>query len=262
MMEIKKLEKELASLRERLLNHELYQNINSIDNIQVFMETHVFAVWDFMSLLKALQNELTNTSVPWTPKGNPISRRLINEIVLGEESDVNELDEPMSHFEMYLDAMKQVGANTSDIEKFIKQITIEKNYRDAQKRVNISGKTKEFNDFTFRIIDTHRVHLIASVFTFGREDLIPDMFVEIVKKLNRGSNKNFNKLIYYLERHIELDSDKHGPMALKMIQELCGDDNKKWTESIEVSKEALIKRIELWDSINDSIVNKRETTCC
>ena len=262
MMEIKKLEKELASLRERLLNHELYQNINSIDNIQVFMETHVFAVWDFMSLLKALQNELTNTSVPWTPKGNPISRRLINEIVLGEESDFNELNEPMSHFEMYLDAMKQVGANTSDIEKFIKQITIEKNYRDAQKRVNISGKTKEFNDFTFRIIDTHRVHLIASVFTFGREDLIPDMFVEIVKKLNRGSNKNFNKLIYYLERHIELDSDKHGPMALKMIQELCGDDNQKWTESIEVSREALIKRIELWDSINASIVNKRETTCC
>ena len=234
-MEIKRLEKELAPLRERLLIHELYQNIDSIDNIQIFMEKHVFAVWDFMSLLKALQNELTNTSVPWTPKGNPISRRLINEIVLGEESDFNELNESMSHFEMYLDAMKQIGANTSDIEKFIKQITNEKNYRDAQKFVNISGKTKDFIDFTFQIIDTQKVHLIASVFTFGRENLIPDMFVEIVRRLDRESSKNLNKFVYYLERHIELDGDEHGPMALKMIQELCGDDNKKWTESIEVS---------------------------
>ena len=259
-MEIKRLEKELAPLRERLLIHELYQNLDSIDNIQIFMEKHVFAVWDFMSLLKALQNELTNTSLPWTPKGNPISRRLINEIVLAEESDFNELDEPMSHFEMYLDAMKQLGANTSDIEKFIQQITNGKDYKDAQKVVNISDKTREFINFTFRIIDTQQTHIIASVFTFGREDLIPDMFIGIVRKLEPESNKNINKLVYYLERHIELDGDEHGPMALKMIQELCGDDKKKWTESIEASKEALIKRIELWDCINDSIVNKRETT--
>ena len=260
MTEIKRLEKELAPLRERLLIHELYQNLDSIDNIKIFMEKHVFAVWDFMSLLKTLQNKLTNTSVPWTPKGNPISRRLINEIVLGEESDVNELDEPMSHFEMYLDAMKQIGANTSDIEKYVQQITNETDYKDAQKAINISDKTREFINFTFRIIDTQKAHIIASVFTFGREDLIPDMFIEIVKKLERESNKNINKLVYFLERHIELDGDEHGPMALKMIQKLCGGDKKKWVESIEASKEALIKRIALWDCINDSIVNKRETT--
>jgi len=258
MTEIKRLEKELAPLREKLLVHELYQNINSIGNIQIFMERHVFAVWDFMSLLKALQNKLTNTSVPWSPQGNPVSRRFINEIVLAEESDFNAQNEAMSHFEMYLDAMKQIGANTSDIETFIQQISHDKDYKEAQRLINISGKIKEFIDFTFRIIATQKAHLIASVFTFGREDLIPTMFIEIVKRLERESNKKFDKFLYYLERHIELDGDEHGPMSLKMIEELCGKDNEKWIEAIEVSKEALIKRIELWDSINDSIVNQRE----
>ena len=253
-MQIKKLESELAPLRQRLLSHPLYQNIDTIDDIQIFMENHVYAVWDFMSLLKALQNGLTNTSVPWSPKGSPISRRLINEIVLAEESDFNELNEPMSHFEMYIDAMREIGANTSNIEKFITQIVKEKKYINGN--TYISDSIKEFIDFTFRIISTKKPYLIASVFTFGREDLIPDMFIEIVKKLNLKSNNHLKKLLYYLERHIEIDSDEHGPMALKMIDELCGDDDKKWREAIEASKEALLKRIALWDSINDSITNR------
>jgi hypothetical protein len=248
-MYIQKLEKEIAPLREQLIHHNLYKNIDSIESVRLFMESHIFAVWDFMSLLKALQIGLTNTKTPWTPKGNPITRRLINEIVLGEESDINELGEPMSHFEMYLEAMHQLDANTNEINAFIELINEGNSIKSALNGINISESAKEFVNFTIEQVNLNQLHIIAAVFTFGREDLIPDMFLEIVKNIGSSSDVNISKLIYYLERHIEVDGGEHGPMALKMIHELCGNDEKKWNEAIVASKAALQFRINLWDGI-------------
>ncbi len=253
MTSLEKLENEISELRNQLIQHPLYSDIKSIDAIQKFMESHVFAVWDFMSLLKALQIGLTNVSIPWTPKGNPITRRLINEIVLGEETDVNELNEPKSHFEMYLDAMSQMNANTNAIELFVQLIEKEGIVSQALEKVQVNAETKAFVEFTFETIKTNKLHVIAGVFTFGREDLIPDMFIEIVKNINANSDIDLSKLIYYLERHIEVDGGEHGPMALSMIDELCGNDENKWNEVISYSKRALEYRIKLWNGIHSEI---------
>ena len=119
--------------------------------------------------------------------------------------------------------------------------------------MNLPQPVKEFMDFTFEIINSKKNHIIASVFTFGREDLIPDMFVEIVKKLTKSEDLNSDLLIYYLDRHIELDGDEHGPMALKMIDNLCGNDIKKWEEATTASLKALEMRIKLWDYIYSNL---------
>ena len=112
---IERLEKELLPLREVLKKHEIYKSIHSIEDIHTFMRHHVFAVWDFMSLLKQLQNLLSCNSIPWRPSGNPAASRLINEIVWGEESDVNRHGIPMSHYEMYLEAMQSLEVDASSI---------------------------------------------------------------------------------------------------------------------------------------------------
>ena len=104
---IERLQQSLRPLRDQLFNHEVYRSIKTPDDLRTFMEHHVFAVWDFMSLLKALQRHLTGVTIPWLPQGDRNARRLINEIVLDEESDEDGEGGYISHFELYRAAMVQ-----------------------------------------------------------------------------------------------------------------------------------------------------------
>src|SRR5574343_623846 len=107
-----KINTALAPYREQIVNHPVYKKIQTAEDVRVFMKYHVYAVWDFMSLLKALQRSLTRVELPWYPVGDAQTRFLINEIVVGEESDVDQFGVRMSHFELYLTAIKEMGADT------------------------------------------------------------------------------------------------------------------------------------------------------
>ena len=247
--QIAKLQAALSSKRAALLAHPMYAQINSIEDFQCFMEQHIFAVWDFMSLLKALQRALTCVEVPWAPKGSPVTRRFINEIVLGEESDLDSNGKVLSHFEMYLEAMQQIGANTLPIHQLTEWLSYGKTLDEALYQLDIREETRAFVRYTFEIINSGQLHKIAALFTFGREDLIPDMFIEILREMQNQGQTNIDKLLYYLERHIEVDGGDHGPISLKMMEEICGTDLVKWQEATDVSLVALEKRYQLWDGV-------------
>ena len=238
------IQKTIAPYKLDVVNHELYKKLKNIKDIQILMEHHVYAVWDFMSLLKSLQSILTCTSSPWKPVGDKNIRRLINSIVLEEESDVDQNGNPSSHYEMYLDAMGESGANTAAVISFVNQVS-------SNNVPKINNEIDDFLSFTFETIKSNKPHKIASAFTFGREDLIPDMFTSIVKEYNT-SNK-LDAFIYYLNRHIELDGGEHGPLALQLIADLCANDEKKWEEVEETAIKSLIARKKLWDAVSSQL---------
>lgn len=243
------LQDQIKLARTSLLTHPVYAQINDIEGLKKFTEFHVFAVWDFMSLLKSLQIGLTCVSLPWVPIGSANTRYLINEIVTGEESDVDELGNRISHFELYLLAMEQMGANTNAIKEMVTLLTSGQSIDKIIQDSNLSSKVKQFLNFTFDIAHNAPLHVKAAVFTFGREDLIPDMFTQILNEIYSTHPEKVSVFKYYIERHIEVDGGHHSQLALEMVAELCGNNQSKWEEATAASIKSLEVRAGLWDAI-------------
>jgi len=250
---ITKLNQEIEPLRAQLINHPLYKNITSIDALQVFMEHHVFAVWDFMSLLKSLQQKLTCVTLPWVPVGSANTRYLINEIVAGEESDIDEAGNRTSHFELYLKAMAQAGCSDVAITTLLDQLKDGLTVSEALKAEEVTTPASNFVQHTFDVINRTPDYIQAAVFTFGREDLIPSMFISMVKEISAQFPGKVDTLLYYLERHIEVDGDHHSQLAYQMTAELCGENDQHWQQATQAVKQALQARIDFWDGILETI---------
>jgi hypothetical protein len=245
--EIERLKARITPARDRVVAHPLYAALSTHEAITTFMEHHVFAVWDFMSLLKSLQRQLTCVELPWVPTGPTGSRRLINDIVLVEESD--ELQGGfISHFELYLGGMAQAGADTSRIDAFIGLLRQGTGVPEALAATGVPAPSAEFVNTTWQFIQQAPVHGQAAAFAFGREDLIPDMFEQVVK-VNADQGGQLDTFVDYLARHIEVDGEEHTPMAMQMLADLCGDDTAKWQECAATVNHALQARQRLWDGI-------------
>lgn len=241
---------ETAPVRQRVLRHSVYRHLTDITTIRVFMEHHVFAVWDFMSLLKALQRELTCVEVAWVPRGDTETRRMINEIVLGEESDTTSLG-PLSHFELYLAAMDAAGADTGPARRFLGLISDGVPVPEATAACGAPAGAAAFVARTWHVVRRAPLHCVAASFALGREELIPRMFDHLttLDDIHEGRLAIFRE---YLARHIEVDGDQHGPMALRLLGQLCADapePARAWRESAGTVTVALRARADLWDSV-------------
>jgi len=243
------LRSEISAPRQLLLENGLYARLQTLSELRRFMEHHVFAVWDFMSLLKSLQRDLTCVQVPWVPSANAATRRLINEIVLEEESDVDPQGQPTSHFELYLRAMQECGADTGPIQRLLAAIRAGRTVTQALDAAQVPDSVRHFVENTFSIIRLGKPYAVAAAFTFGREDLIPAMFRQLVGELRDRFPGQLDTFTYYLDRHIQLDEEVHAPLAQQMVRELCADDPERWLECQQVTVRCLEARMVLWDGI-------------
>jgi hypothetical protein len=240
---------ELESQHQIIANHSMYKKIVTLSDLKIMMESHVFAVWDFMSLLKRLQRDITCVELPWKPSHYSKKLvRLINEIVLVEESDLDRNGEVIDHFSLYLNAMDEVGANTVILKNFIVDFDFSK----------LSNAQKNFVQYNLELAANGGIHEVASAFFFGREKLIPDMFTSILTDLNANLDSNdqgrFSNLKYYLERHIQIDGDEHSHLAHECLSELCGSNENKWEDAKMAGLKSLKLRGDLWNEVESKLI--------
>ena len=273
-----------------LLTHPLYQRVNNLPALRVFMKSHVFAVWDFMTLAKSLQAHLTCLDRPWLPPRDIVSARLINDIVLGEETDEVRPGEFTSHYDLYLQSMLDVQADIAPMKEFEGRLRDGVDPARAMDGIAVPDATRDFVLHTLQSAE-RPVHEVAAAFLLGREDVIPRMFQSILDSLDRSEDIGVRmvtgleraerklpervrgrvhgrfrdamrrvrastgirdpraNLRLYLERHIELDGDHHGPMGERLLRVLCSTDATKWDEAFDAAQKALEVRVALWDGI-------------
>jgi len=245
----------IQPLQAELERHPIYESIRSIDDLRVFMQHHVFSVWDFMSLVKYLQGHIAPIRVPWMPEGDPALRYFINQLVLGEESDTAPGPAGSvvygSHFEHYCKAMDEIGAG-GDIPRRFLELVREKGVDDALYSDVVPLPARYFSETTFCFIREDKPHVVASALAFGRERLIPDMFRRFLREMH-VSEAQAPAFHYYLKRHIHLDEDFHGPLSLQLLETLCEGDPTKIEEAETAAEEAICARIRFWDGVLDAI---------
>lgn len=247
-----RLIQQIDPLHTALLQHQVYSQVRDLSSLRVFMESHVFAVWDFMTLVKSLQRHLTCVDLPWLPPTDMHSARLINDIVLAEETDEVEPGLYTSHFELYMAAMREVGANTKPIQDFIKCLRQGILPEQALAHLPISNCTRSFVKNTLDSADG-TVPEVGAAFLLGRENIIPAMFQRILSQLEQTYSISCESFHLYLNRHIHLDEETHAPMGQQLLQNVCGDDPLKWQQALESARRALISRLHLWDDVTQSI---------
>ncbi len=238
---------------EGVCDHPVFARLTSVAAVRVFMEHHVWAVWDFMSLLKSIQADVAPVTVPWRPPPDAESARLINEIVVLEEGDDGPDGRPISHFEAYRQAMEQAGADTSAITRFVGSIQLGSSVTAAIGDSSAPTAAKAFVRTTFELI-AQPLHCRVAAFTLGRERVIPSFFPSIVTAIASASQSGVERVdlsgfAWYLERHVTVDGDRHGPMATRLFERTCLGDERTRAESYAAACRALDARVALWDAV-------------
>jgi hypothetical protein len=239
---------EFDKVRAELVEHPLYSRITTEDRLRIFMKHHVFAVWDFFTLLKRLQTEVTTVTLPWGPRGRADHGRFIMEIVLAEETDEDIDGGYVSHFELYRRAMDELGADSGPIDGFLASLESGLGPMAALEDATLPGSVGEFVGHTLDIALNGAPHEVASSFCHGRENLLPDVFSAVRSNVDDvlGNAPVFQ---HYLDRHIALDHDEHGPLALRLLASLCDGDPGREAEAEAVGVAAVRARTALWDGV-------------
>lgn len=239
---------------QSLLKHPIYSKLTTLASLRTFMESHVFAVWDFMTLLKTLQINLTCTKTPWIPPSNIEAARFVNEIVLSEETDEVEPGTYFSHFDLYIKAMEEVDANTQPVKDFVSELRKGTPPHEILNSLGVSDFVKSFVTTTLEITK-NKPHQVASAFLFGREEIIPGMFRQLLNQLEGTADLKCPYFQIYLQRHIQLDETKHAPMGRKLLDNLCKGSPVMWQEAYEMACHAVEARYSLWDGVLQSLHN-------
>lgn len=250
----------VSVLRGELDAHPVYRSVETLGDLRIFMSHHVYSVWDFMSVIKYLQQKIAPSSYPWIPRGKPEVRHFINQLVLEEESDQGMIDVEgaptyTSHFELYCSAMREIGADPAPVVEF-SNLAVTGGIAAALRLGTIPAPSRRFVSGTFSCLESDKPHVVAAALALGREHVIPGMFRAFLRHIGI-EDKHAPAFHYYLNRHIHLDEDFHAPISLQLLDDLCGGDAEKVHEAEEAARDALASRIAFWDGVLAAITARK-----
>lgn len=246
-----RVEAALAPLRASLLDHPVYASVDSVARLRTFMADHVFAVWDFMALVKRLQRDFTCVDVLWRPPLDPLLARFVNEVVLVEETDALP-GGPSSHLELYRRAMGEVGADASTFDAFLSALRRGVTPDETMATVGAPPHVRSFVNATLRVAEHGSPVEVLAAFLFGREDVIPDMFRRLLLRWHGIDTPAF---ALYLERHVTIDGDAHGPLARAALERLLAVSGRldAVEQAISAAERAIQERISLWSGVHGAV---------
>lgn len=239
--------------REELAAHALFNQLETLEDLRRFTESHVFAVWDYMCVLKRLQQLLTCVTVPWAPSLSPRAARVINQAVLHQESGIDPGGAPASHFETYHRSMREIGADTTHIDAVITSIEQGSGFRAEL----APEPARSFASNTFRLIERGKVHELAAALCFGREESVPDGLRTLLEVLDEPLPGSYPAPDCYRDGLLGANEGEHTPLALSLLHELCGEDAEKWRDAAVAVDGAVAARLSLWDGIHAKIRRTR-----
>jgi hypothetical protein len=248
---IEGLRQAIDAVRSDLLRHPIYSAVDTVPRLRQFMSAHVFAVWDFMCLAKRLQRDFTSLGEVWLPPARPSLARFINSVVSGEESDVDPNGHAASHFDLYLASMEEVGAPTAQVRRFLELVQDGVEVERSLVLVGAAPAVQTFVRATMETVRRGTTMEVLSSFLFGREDLIPEMFARL--RPCWAESREARWFTYYVERHIELDGDEHGPAGERALVEMAKEDRAAWQVIATSAIDAMRARIALWDGVYASL---------
>jgi hypothetical protein len=253
----------ICQLSEELANHPLYHSLTNLNAVRTYMEYQVWCVWDFMSLLKAIQVAVTCLSVPWVPPPEPLLVAYVNGIVSSEEADETPEGGRASHFESYLSAMREAGASTRAIETFIDSLCQGSDVESALSSCGAPVASQAFVHETLSLASGPLPDRIAA-FCIGREEVIPNMFVTLLSSERASmqdipilSDPRLNRFRWYLERHVKLDTESHGPLSARIFHLVVKDDPVARSSALKAGLRALEARKALLDAALSDITEKQ-----
>ena len=155
----------------------------------------------------------------------------------------------MSHFELYLSSMKNINAKTDHIESIVDDVS--KNKPKSFDKYNLEPECYSFLEGNNRLLNTNQLHIISALFTYGRETTLPGMFEKLLLRI--GESSKYDQLKLYLKRHIDVDSNRHGPLSLILFNKSCESDDSKYNQAVDAAIKSIEIRYNLWTGIHKKI---------
>lgn len=242
----------LNSLTDLLIDHPLMTSIETKDDLGIFAQQFVFAEWSTMTLLKALQKEFTNSELMWFPTDDPMSRKLINELVLQYESspEVGGL----SQLEWYIQSMQDCSFDTAYIECMLDNIKQYNNYASIIDSLDFS--TQRYVHNVVQIALSEKVLDIASAFFMGRWIITPKIAKKLLFGLSNPVLEREKSFKYYWEVQARPVDEEQKVIAINLLTRLCNNNSGNAARCVHVAAKMLELMHMLWDGMYYQIIEK------